>query len=331
MTAAKPPRGRRKAETFFRYLPASEGLREWGLYVASVGYSRIPQGHPYPPTQHPAGHHFTWVKGRVLAAPTLVYITRGQGVLESSASGSLKVQEGNLFVLFPGIWHRFSPDEATGWDEHWVEFDGDCAQRFLTQKDLRPSAPVLDVGLDDQLVELFGAMIDCVGQEAYGFEYRLAGLALQVLALAIAAQGRRRFASDAVGAVVSRAKCILVERLTTNVDLPALARDLKVSYTWFRKVFKEYTGFSPRQFQIQHRIHRASQLLTDTTLPVGVIARRLGFQTVYYFSELFKRRMGCSPQSYRNQRDFARASTGASSPGKRRIKGPVVPAPPWMD
>lgn len=318
MTAAKPPRSRGKAETFFRYLPVSEGLREWGMYVASVGYSRIPEGHPYPPTQHPADHHFTWVQGRVLAAPTLVYITRGQGVFESSASGSLKVQEGNLFVLFPGVWHRYSPDSATGWDEHWVEFDGDCAQRFLAQKDLRPSAPILTVGLDDRFVDLFGAMIDCVREEAYGFEYQLAGLALQVLALAIAAQGRQRFASDAVGAVVSRAKCILVENLTTNVDLPALARELNVSYTWFRKVFKEYTGFSPRQFQLHHRIHRASQLLAGTTLPVGEIADRLGFQTVYYFSELFKRRMGCSPQAYRHQRVSTREPTGSPQSERRR-------------
>jgi AraC-like DNA-binding protein len=301
MTERKPIRSRGEADTFFRYLPVSAGLREWGMYVASVGYSRIPEGHAYPPTRHPADHHFTWIQGRVLNATTLVYITRGQGLFESSASGSLKVQHGNLFVLFPGVWHRYSPDSATGWEEHWVEFDGDCARRFLAHKDLQPSAPVLNVGLDDRLVDLFGSMIDCVREEAYGFEYQLAAFALQVLALAIAAQGRQRFASDAVGAVVSRAKCILVENMTINVDLPALARELNVSYTWFRKVFKEYTGFSPRQFQLHHRIHRARQLLAGTTLPVGEIAERLGFQTVYYFSELFKRRMACSPQAYRNQ------------------------------
>jgi hypothetical protein len=48
-----------------------------------------------------------------------------------------------------------------------VEFAGDCAQRFLAQKGLRPSAPVLNVGLDDQLSDLFEAMIDCVRKEAF--------------------------------------------------------------------------------------------------------------------------------------------------------------------
>lgn len=301
MTTYKPIQSRQDAETFFRYLPASDGLRDWGMYVASVGYSQVPEGHAYPPTQHPADHHFTWHRGRVLTSPTLVYITRGQGVFESSVSGSLEVRAGSLFVVFPGVWHRYCPDSATGWDEHWVELDGDCAHRFLAQKDLQPSEPVLSVGLDDRLIDLFSSMIDCVREEAYGFEYQLAGLALQVLTVAIAAQGRQRFANDATDAVVSRAKCVLVENLTDNVDLPALAAELNVSYTWFRRVFKQYTGFSPRQFQLHHRIHRATQLLAATTLPIGDIAERLGFQSVYYFSELFKRRMACSPTAYRKK------------------------------
>lgn len=301
MTARRPKPDRQEADTFFRYLPASDAIRAWGMYVASVGYSRIPPQHGYPPAQHPADHHFTWLRGRVLTAPTLVYLTRGQGIFESSASGRVGVRAGHLFVVFPGVWHRYSPDPATGWDEHWVEFDGDCARRFLAQKDLQPAEPVLDVGLDDRLVELFRSMADCAVEEAYGFEYQLAGLALQVVALAIAAQGRRRFAGNAADAVVARAKCILVENLATNVDLPELAQQLNVSYTWFRRVFKEYTGFSPRQFQLHHRIHNAAQLLAGTTLPVGTIAERLGFQNVYYFSDLFKRRMACSPQAYRKK------------------------------
>jgi AraC-like DNA-binding protein len=85
-------------------------------------------------------------------------------------------------------------------------------------------------------------------------------------------------------------------------------------------VEKEYTGFSSRQFQLHHRMHRATQLLAGTTLPVGEIAQRLGFTTVYYFSELFKRRMGHSPQSYRQQQVATRDVTGAARPNRRRSR-----------
>ena len=42
MTATKPARSHGTAEAFFRYLPVNEGLREWGMYVASEGYSQRP-------------------------------------------------------------------------------------------------------------------------------------------------------------------------------------------------------------------------------------------------------------------------------------------------
>ena len=36
-----------------------------------------------------------------------------------------------FLALFPGVWHRYSRDSATGWDEHWVEFDGDCGTAWI--------------------------------------------------------------------------------------------------------------------------------------------------------------------------------------------------------
>ena len=38
-------------------------------------------------------------------------------------------------------------------------------------------------------------------------------------------------------------------------DVEAIARERGVSYSWFRKTFKEYTGISPRaQYQLQQRL-----------------------------------------------------------------------------
>jgi AraC-like ligand binding domain len=41
------------------------------------------------------------------------------------------VDAGQVIFLFPGVWHRYRPDEKTGWDEHWVGFDGDVARRWV--------------------------------------------------------------------------------------------------------------------------------------------------------------------------------------------------------
>jgi AraC-like DNA-binding protein len=308
MTTPPTRRRRRAAESFFRYLPVSESSREWGFYVFNVGYSRVPPGSPYPCSRHPADHYFTWHKGRTLHSMAFVYITRGQGEFESLPSGRLPIREGSLIVLFPGVWHRYVPDRRTGWDEHWMEFDGDCARRFFQRKEFRPEKPILEVGFNRPLLDLFALLAETSREESYGFEYLLAGFGLQIVANVLVAVGGRKFDGGQAEPTIARAKGMLLGNLADNVDLPAMAQELGVSYTWFRRAFKEYTGFSPRQFQLHHRLQRACEMLTSSATPVGEIAQLLGFESVYYFSQLFKKKLGCSPLKFRR---------AAAAPGHR--------------
>ncbi|MGE9290587.1 MAG: helix-turn-helix domain-containing protein [Puniceicoccales bacterium] len=46
----------------------------------------------------------------------------------------------------------------------------------------------------------------------------------------------------------------------------------------------------------------ACELLTFTDLPVQEIAARVGLENPYYFSRLFKKRLGKSPSDYRKEK-----------------------------
>lgn len=63
--------------------------------------------------------------------------------------------------------------------------------------------------------------------------------------------------------------------------------------------FRRYTGTTPMQYLTALRMDRSRQLLRNTTLPVGEIALRCGFENVYYFSRAFKTATGASPTTYR--------------------------------
>ena len=95
----------------------------WGLHVVDAGYSLIGPNSPYPPGKHPQDHMFTWEQGRTLESYTLVYITRGQGVIETKRTGLLKVQSGQLFILYPGEWHRYQK-------HHWLSPKSSTSFKF---------------------------------------------------------------------------------------------------------------------------------------------------------------------------------------------------------
>ena len=228
-----------------------------------------------------------------------MYVTRGSGVFESRETGQLPVQAGNILFLKPGQWHRYRPDPAVGWDETWFKMDGSSVKRLLNRPEF--STPVLRVGLGENLRDLFDQLVATAREAAFGFEYILAGLAVQILARILVECSAPEFRDDAIQQMVTRARHRLLEDVNGTTDLRALARELGVSYSTFRRAFKACTQLSPGQFQLQSKIQKAEQLLSDTELPVGEVAERLGFPSMYYFSQIYKRKTGLSPLSYRRK------------------------------
>ena len=47
---------------------------------------------------------------------------------------------------------------------------------------------------------------------------------------------------------IEQAKIIMNENVAGNVDPEELAMRLNISYSWFRRVFKEYTGYAPAKY-----------------------------------------------------------------------------------
>ena len=289
----------RDKRAWFRYLPVSPDARAWGICVPDAGYTLIPPGSPYPPYRHPADHHFTWDQGRILDAYQFIYITRGEGVFESGPSGLQRVRAGDLFIVFPGVWHRYRPDPRTGWDEHWLEFDGDVARRLMDRGAFSPAEPVLHVGHHEKLASLFLEAVEILRQEPPAYQALLGALAVQVMAHTRSALGRARFEGRPVAEIVREAKDLLANQAGRGHPLAGVAAQLNLSYSAFRRLFKSSTGFSPRQFAIQVCLQRAQDLLGRTQLPVGRVAEELGFDSIFYFSRLFKRKTGLSPAAYR--------------------------------
>ena len=73
-----------------------------------------------------------------------------------------------------------------------------------------------------------------------------------------------------------------------------------VSYSNFRKLFKEYTGISPALYQQDLKLQRAKELLSTTGMSIKNIAYQLNFDSPDYFSSKFRNKTGVSPSNYRN-------------------------------
>ena len=66
--------------------------------------------------------------------------------------------------------------------------------------------------------------------------------------------------------------------------------------------FRAVTGRAPIDYLIDLRIAHARTRLSTSRQRVGEIAVQVGIPDVYYFSKIFKRRVGMSPMQYRKRR-----------------------------
>jgi AraC-like DNA-binding protein len=137
----------------------------------------------------------------------------------------------------------------------------------------------------------------------------LGALGVQILAQILSALKRKRFEGRPVQEVIRDAKQLLAHQGARPMRLDLCARQLGISYSSFRRLFKLETGCSPRQFALHVCLERARDLLLHTDKPIHLIAEDLGFESAAYFSRFYKQRTGTCPRELRQRRGTADATS----------------------
>jgi len=78
------------------------------------------------------------------------------------------------------------------------------------------------------------------------------------------------------------------------------ASHFHISAAHLRRLFASELGISPSDFLAEERIERAKQLLLDPrALSICEVADACGYTSLYYFSSMFRERVGASPSDWR--------------------------------
>jgi AraC-like DNA-binding protein len=293
----------KKSEGYYKYIIVDEEIKKWGMYLTGVGHINIPHHVEYPIPTDPSHHYFQYSVGRRLTDYQIIYIIRGEGVFESEATGFRKVNAGDAFILFPHIWHRFRPNINTGWEEFWVEFNGDMIKHYRTNGFLNPATPLMRVGVQEELAAKYLEIVKAVKEDKPGFQYVTAGQITQILGILISSLKYQRFEGKPIENKIRQAKVILLENLQNPISQKDISDTIGLGYAVYRKKFKEYTGFSPNQYKLNLVIDKAKELLITSSQSYKEIAHFLGFDSTDYFFRLFKQKTGITPTHYRTKNE----------------------------
>jgi len=287
----------------FKYLAISEEDSNWGLFINVAGTAKVLPNVDYPSPKHPSEYFFTWEKGRILNEFQINFITEGNGILENKF-GTFNLKKGSIFITFPGMWHRYKPISKTGWTETYIGFNGELAQKLIAKPQFSPEQPVFHFGIKEELLDTFLKIFDLVEKEQPGYQQIASGMVIKLLGYIISFEKQRDFSGKPIAKIIESIRFEMRQNTSEEIDLTAVAKKHNVSYSFFRKMFKKYTGVSPGQYHLQLRITRAKELLISTDKSIKEISYELGFQSIFYFSNLFKKKEGVTPSHFRNKNNL---------------------------
>lgn len=285
-----------------KYLLASERDAEWGLTISTVGFEKIDPWEAYPTKGHAYGYYFNIDKGRVLDEYQLLYQPEGEGVFESAHIPETRIKPGDIFLLFPGEWHTYRPLTDKGWTSYWIGFKGKNIDDRVKAGFLSPEKPIYHVGFNNDIIAIFEKAMKIADSEDPNYQQTLAGIVNYLIGQMYYLERNCELKknSDQVD-LIAKSKVMIRESLETCITIQEIAQKLGISYSSFRKLFKEYTGIAPAMYQHNLRLQLAKELLTSTDESIKEIAYRLNFGSPDYFSSKFKAKIGMKPSDFREK------------------------------
>jgi transcriptional regulator GlxA family with amidase domain len=105
---------------------------------------------------------------------------------------------------------------------------------------------------------------------------------------------------------------VMRESLAARVSVRALSKQVNLSPTRLRQLFKKETGRSPMGYLRDLRMQHAQHLLGSTFLSVKEVAFVSGVKDASNFVRDFKRRFGLTPKQFRAWSERSLKSTAKS-------------------
>jgi len=280
----------------------------WPLPASGVRFLTPPfllellQTHPLSEDCHPLAFGFyPAASGHHMERPTpdnhlLMYCEQGSGEVQLGGQ-RWPVQAGDLILLPAGQAHRYGASPGEPWSIYWVHFSGRLAAAYSDFPGM--NQPVVPVGPQPRLVAEFEALLQLrhAGYALSAFVHGACRLKALLSGLA-GLTGRGAARRGDMEALLE----LMRQQLDADLSLDYLAAAAGISRFHLVRKFRELTGHSPIQHFIHLKMQQACQLLDSGHEPVKVVAARLGYEDAYYFSRLFRRVIGLSPQQYRASR-----------------------------
>lgn len=263
------------------------------LYVIAMGY--------YP---H-ACHHYCSREDCPIDQYVLIYCVDGNGWYRIGNQEIQQVHKDEFFILPANVSHVYGADDGDSWTIYWVHFNGRHAPTYAegvhTPQHINVTVDSRIGHRNNLFEEIMTTLME--GRDINSLRYASSLLHYYLATMRYLKQYReanKRESSFSINPVPA-AIHYMEENIERKLPMDDILHYVGYSQSHFTELFRKETGQSPHSYFNSLKVKEACKLLIKTDMKINQICFKLGIEDCYYFSRLFTKQMGLSPQKYRDK------------------------------
>lgn len=101
---------------------------------------------------------------------------------------------------------------------------------------------------------------------------------------------------------VNLVKRYIAEHICDKLTLNDVSYSFNITPNYLSQLFKKHNDLGFNEYVTSCKINEAKRLMSDSSMKIYEISDKLGFESSFYFSKVFKKKEGVSPKEYINQK-----------------------------
>ena len=199
-------------------------------------------------------------------------------------------QAGDTYILTPNTNQHYYSDSKTPVRKIWINIESEYLPNLLNSHNLSANAYHINTA------DLFENIFEIVrsGQPYKQMCSKISQIVFKII-LRLS-----QFYDNNDEDICEKIKNYIETVLYSQFDYNVLSKQLLLSQSALIRNFKKNYGITPYEYYLREKNKLAITFLTNTHLSISAISDRLGYGDVHYFSNTFKKRVGVSPQTFRD-------------------------------
>ncbi|MGF7038949.1 AraC family transcriptional regulator [Mucilaginibacter lappiensis] len=208
----------------------------------------------------------------------------------------------NQFVIIPATdkYMRYWADKDDPWTIYWVHFTGDNMEAFNRSLNLSITRGPVQIPFSEKAIEIWQNIYQTLEMGYSAENLCSASFCLyHLIAIFLFPQRHIQNDKDNEGDIITKTINNMRNNLNKKLTVEDMAVKHSLSVSHFSNIFRKATGMPPIDYFIHLKMQKACQLLYANGDKIKTVAVDLGYEDPYYFSRIFKKYIGTSPEQYR--------------------------------